>query len=764
MHTHLQAEPNPQSTQTLNNLSAMSNTLIEPILKNFYTIASESKNLNYYTSKDMVLPIPGTKQEVVLSWGFAASGNMFTPLPELTVNFRATTQQYTTDSESSTGKRICYALIQDKLNQSIKDNALTKILTQPELNPIILFGLKTMLLFKTTLSTQNSNSNVYANTATELMRLLFRLKLSHEYHDAKISTLLPGQLRQTIESLAPGSLDFIDELWTQMSSNEPMTHGTKSYSITCFVFRDKEFAENMAKKFELYKNNFFLSDATELISSKSHQVVDFSQFAKYTSQEDVKTSHNLGKNLVGFLSTINANHKDIPLAVKNTFEQLTKFPATKLVADDHGNQWLIHVNQTLGNIDSIKATLLSLTQALHNYMALKQEMLNRTDAAAVEYRKQCQAREHATEVLQNFFEQQDGARSLERLLKEIQAITQPIQTTINTLNKAHAQRDELFAATQKLEQKIQALRLDLDRYTILKKATPNQALNYQKTIDQTTAAIAATTEKIAQKKAQIKLLEDELVELENSPEVKQEQNTQTLAALQKLAQQQQAHDGKISQELEIALASLKKTTTQQSNIIDIEARLAKRSKIAKAFTAEAETMDAQLAQELKKLQTIEDRDQRTIQELLFDATRTGYTTYITHLRTEAQRILDENEKAATLNSRKKAFASGSVMRMTKEQETELQTLEENVGHILTSTQEEDFVATLKHQHADIRELFTDINTFEAFKSIKSNLIESLANIAKNSEFVQKHTTLCNEFMQIAVARHPILAPIAKAIV
>lgn len=727
-------------------------TTFNPIFKIFYAAIKNLKGLNYYTATGLVLPLPGTDQEVVFHWGFKGSGHILKPLPTINATVRSALTQRLQKNNPSTMKELGYAVLQNELLKYSKNTPALKWLTQANLNPLTLFGLKLILLVKTTVDSSQTRSSFQA----EFMRLLFRLSLTEDFKllDAQqpLSSFIPTELKNIINLQVPGCIEFIDDLWAQRATPK-VDEKAAYYSMSCFVFRDKEFAEKIHHKMSAYQGTEFTNYTTQLVNLNQHQVVDFENFTKFPKSQA----------LVGFLHTTHTNTQQLPASVSQAITTATTFPTIKLVSAENGEQWLCFATNTLGAVDTIKEIMLSLTQALRKYIAYKKELLTRKDTDALAYQQQQEQQEHAAEVVQNFIATEEGAASFDRLTQEITSITQPenIQTTV--VQKLTTLKNELTAKLQDLEKQKDALTTDLERWEILKNITKGKDnAKIQATIKNEQKKLAEITNSIEQTRDEITKLSTDL-----TPMSQIERDHKNLAMLLALVEQQQNQGLTPSDKLLSAIELLQnkiKNSTHSSQEIDIDLRLSRRTQVAQALTSEAATIEKQLQEKLAQFSQITDEDQRTIQELLFGQQQEGYTTYIQQLKAEAQRITEQNQKALELKRYKKALAIVDLAQTSQEQGKKIRDLEAQVGYLFTTQQEENFLENIRITHPEIKEFFVDLNSDqEGFVAIKDTLVNALSEVLKHSEHVQNNPILFQYGINMVKAFVPNLFPLLASL-
>lgn len=617
-------------------------TLIGQLIK-FPQITSlwgSFKNLDYYADNELILQLPGTNQEAALTWGFKGSGNLFTALPSITINRRMITKSSTNQdfSKLELCKQFAVAALQDKLNQNAEKlpTFVKLLLTEEELKPGMLFGLKFIMLLKTTAEKPQYRDKFYA----ELMCLLYRLNLSDKFHIDKISSLLPEELTM----LSPDLMNFVDELWIHLTSTTPLTVTPNEYS-------------------------------------------------------------------------------------------------TKL-----------------GTNETIKAILLTFTRTLHDYMALKKEMLKNNK----EYREQCEEQERKDNLIQDFITTDEGKESLLRLSQKITPISKAL-----SMRQAIDKKNKLTTILNAKIKEQSKITNDLDIWENLKGIKKgNELKKVHANIHKFTTQKTALALEIDQEKAALAQLDEEIAKIEQSPELQLEQDKKNLNQLLVRANNLRNQGQTIPEQLATTITALKSkieqaTTNTQPQTIDFAARLAKREKAAKIFIDEATIMEQQLSEKQKAIQNITDKEQQVIEELLFDAH--GYTTYINNLKQNAKRILDINDKANKLKASEKALAAGLVPK-TSDILQKIQALKEQVGNAFTGMQEEDFMAKLVRSHSNFDELYTNLSTNEAFKSIKENLNTALTNIYKNSEHIQKNKSVYQTMITNFIPEFfPMLTPFANSV-
>ncbi len=707
------------------------------------------KGLNYYTAKGITFEIPGTKQEVALDWGFKGSGNIFTPLPTIQTQIRQITSKKASPEKQQILQDLIYIAIQNKALHTIKDAPILQWVTQASKNPLALVGLKLALLIKTSLEdTSRSHNNMYA----EIMRLLFRLNLSVENglldKECPLSSMIPEDLKLAAEIQIPGCMEFINELWVQITSTAPIAQNTKYYTISCFAFHDKEFAEQVEQWVNKYKGQQLISCLTQLVNQNGRQVVSFENFTVFPEAQE----------LVGLVSTSRLDNANLPKCVQTAINSATQFPMAKLIAAENGEYWLCTASDKLEAIDTAKAIILSFARTLHDYIALKKELFTSQTPEGRAYRKQWEEDELKRETIQNFLETEEGMASFARLSQEINEIMQPVKSQ----KQIQIRKEECFQAIQSLEKQRDALTSEIELREILKKSCKGKELaTIQARLQVMKNQLEVIDGSITEKQKQLASLE-----IAATPAVAIEKDKETLARLEKQLAAKQNKGEVPSEKLVSAIQKLQEkinSAAAKPQVIDTDQRLEKRAQVAKAITKEAIILEKQLFGKNEKIQQIADENERTAEEFDFDSIKEGYTTYIQHLKKEALRIIDQNQKANDLKRYKKAAASVGIATLTKERQETIKALEEQVGQLLTTAKEENFIQSIQGTRSELNDFIADLQgNNEAFKNIKETLIETLANSLKNSEHIQNNITLYQHIINTFIpSLFPMLSPLTQ---
>jgi hypothetical protein len=744
------------SGEMLSNPVVIHDSMSNPLFRILYMAIKNIKSLNYYTARGVVIPLLGTNQEIFFNWGFKASGNLFMPLATVRASVRTNFAQSLLQEKRMAPKDIGYAILQNELFKYTKNTSLVKWLVQANLNPTMLFALKLALLIKTTVSgVRPAGSSIYI----EIMRLIFRLNLSEEFNildkQQPLSSIIPLDIKNAAESQIPGCMEFIDEVWGQLTLSMPQMHVTKYYTINGFVFRDKAFFEKLEKALVNYKGARFVNDVTQLINLRAHQVVNFNDFNTYSTS----------KELVGFLCAMHMENKHLPDAIKKNIAENTTLPLCNFLITNDNEQWLYNVSDKLDTIGTLKAVILTFTRALHDYIILKKEFLNGQDSCDSSYRKQWEASERTSEIIQAFLETDDGMRSFDRLSQEIAKLKEQNNGLAQRFLGKDKLKKELTQDLQRFEKQRDALFSDIERREILKNANTGEEL----------VRVQAATERIKKQYdeicALVKQTQDKLERLNSEMTSSEllEQDKKNLEALLALLIGQQDQGQTPSGQLLTTIAGLqnkiKVATSGQASKMDIENRLKNRLQYATVFTIEASIMEKQLNEKKAVIQAISSEEQRTIQELLFGQQQEGYIAYIQRLQEEAQKIITQNQQASDLKRYKKALNVVDITLMTKEQQQIIKDLEDSVGYLFTAAQEENFLETIGGTKRELREFIADLKTGpESFKKIKTTLIDSISNILNSSEHIQNNIILYQYLIGAFIPElFPMLSPIVDNI-
>ncbi len=713
--------PEPVYSATSDSLvqqSATGNVFTSPLFKALCDSLINAKSLNYYTTEHITLPIPGTNQMVVLNWGFKGSGNIFTPFPTITTQLLTTQNSNQLLQSENPSKLEALRDLGIALGvMALKDQA--DEYTKTVLTPVTLFGLKVVLLVKSTIENPQSRNDLPA----ELIRLLVRLSLSSDLQmlDAKkpLSSFISTDLKTAAESKIPGCIDFIDELWKQFTS--ATTPEVTSRTITCFTFRDKDFADKVLQKVNKYDGSALVDYVSTLINTpgNKHEVVDLPKFTQYSKSRE----------LVGHVHTTQIENSNLPVSVKLAVKSTSIVPMTTLVDAGNGEQWLCYVSNKLTPTDAIKALTLSFARTLHDYVALKKDLFTSQTPEAIAYRKQWQEEELKLESIRAFLASEEGKASFATISQAVTSVMQPEKAQLV------AAQDVKLSKENKLRD-IQALEMQRNKLTSM--------ISVNEKINQDCKKLRKQLEPIL---AEIKQMQAELADftIEVTPAEKQEQDKKDLAKLEERLRELQERGQEPSEKLLTAITTLRSNVKKvviepKQTSIDIEQRLAKREMVATIFTTEAANVEKQLTKKRDAIQQISDENQRTTQELLFGKTQEKYEQYIQCLRQEAQRIIATNKMAKKLKLYKKSLADGiKFADIGKEKQEEIQSFETQVGYLFTAAQDENFLQRINGPHLKFGELLIiSPADQEMFNNMEAKFMQTLGGILKNAEGLEEN--------------------------
>src|SRR3990172_3758978 len=169
--------------------------------------------LDYFSAKDAVITIPTLNQELVINWGFAGSGDLFTALP-MAKSLLRSTKIAQHGNEPFNIADLGALLAQDAITNKTKNLEMLSWLIDAE------FGAFKVLCFKLfLLANDYRQDKIDAQTINnELLRLLVRLSLSSSDNVEDASKPLSQRLPRFIKELIqPEVLSLLDTTWSMIN-------------------------------------------------------------------------------------------------------------------------------------------------------------------------------------------------------------------------------------------------------------------------------------------------------------------------------------------------------------------------------------------------------------------------------------------------------------------------------------------------------------------------------------------------------------------
>ena len=411
----------PETPQALQNfdlkaLTAFGKKLVDSI-----------SGLNYYTSREVVIPVPHINQEIVINWGFSGSEDIFSPLPHIPVQLRPMINEPGTAATGFSIQDLGAALAQDALATQLKQIPFLTWITQTQLTPLKLFYLKLFLLVQTYHHRQVINPLFLGS---EIARLLIKLSLAEmPGTDARpLSQQMPSSIRNTINQMMPNVLELIDTIWRGLTDKmltlkQAQISKLKPRAVYAVSMHSEEDAENYLKSLQKQQ--------------KSQDFITSNGITRFTSMGLTQAS------------------SQIPQELNEAAQKLTTFPQfIKVSAQNH--HWVALVTDQLDISDSMHIITLTMARTIAEYATLHTDYLKNNPEAARKHHEQCAADTKRQLKLQAFLQSKIGKESLARIEQGLNQIEQEINGTANQqvikkleaeLQAHNARKQELLTAS-----------------------------------------------------------------------------------------------------------------------------------------------------------------------------------------------------------------------------------------------------------------------------------------------------------------------------
>lgn len=407
----------PGTPQSLQNFDLRALTVIGKKL------VDSISGLNYYTSREMVIPVPHINQEIVINWGFNGSEDIFSPLPHIPVQLRPMISEPGATAGSFSIQDLGSALAQDALATQLKQIPFLTWITQTQLTPLKLFYLKLFLLVQTYHHRQVINPLFLGS---EIVRLLIKLSLAEmPGTDARpLSQQMPSSIRNAINQMMPHVIELIDTLWRGLTDR---TLTLKQAHISTLNPR-----------------------AVYAISMQSEEDADnyLKSLQKQQKPQDFVTSNGITRFTSMGLTQASLQ---IPQELNDAAQKITTFPQF-IKASAQNRHWVALVTDQLDISDSTRIVALTMARTIAEYATLHTAYLKNNPEAARKHHEQCAADTKRQLKLQAFLQSNIGKESLARIEQELNQIEQEIKGAANQqiIKKLEAQLQAYDAHKQEL--------------------------------------------------------------------------------------------------------------------------------------------------------------------------------------------------------------------------------------------------------------------------------------------------------------------------
>ncbi|MFH1254187.1 MAG: hypothetical protein V1646_02015 [bacterium] len=680
----------------------------------FYSSLRTVKNLNYYTNEKVVFVIAG--QEVSFDIQ-AGHGNIFTPLKSVAAQINpvrfGVTNTESSDKASLSG--FARVVIENELYKNAKDVEILKWLIDFKLNTVQLFTFKILILLNTARA-----DGEWSRVIEEFFCLLFRLSQVDDIEfidkNKRLSTYLPESLKTVLKDNKFGLIEFIDDLWTVLINNPDYNKTSKNpVQIKNFIFRDEVMAKSVFEQFKNYtgtnnpaqdpsQNATALSlqdQINSFIKPNGYGIVDINDFVKFRA--DISIPNNkFAQTMVGYEEFSLSNNSDKPVDLVNQINaSQAKLPKLILAHDQRYNEYSVaYVTEDMSLINTLKEVLITLCSSFKEYLQVKKAIFVKTDEASSKYKAEFTRKEKCRIELEKFVRSPEGNQIFNQIKGEI-------ETIVSGAEESAVEK----SAEQKRQEQITSLKAELAKLENQKNEKTEQLAKWEKFLTlQNASDVKAKIESLKSDKSKIDIqilaiqkdltnhVSENFREANKRDSASVEKDEQNLAQLYKILEDKQKVGGVPSDKLLSTIKTLEdriaQATAQPIVQKSINGKLVVRGAVANLLDSKADELNTQIDSKLNELDLIEDIEDKAIQELLLDETVSLQKIFAKQLKATAIQIRQDNDNSKMLEAYRKAFSSVSTDKISKDKLDQITELELEVGHIIDSEKQEDFVAKI----------------------------------------------------------------------
>ncbi len=733
------------------------------ILKDFMHSFSD---LDYATSKELIIALPGTGHELSYNWGFVGSGDLFSPLPIIKGQIRPV-QSFIAPADSTTplidlGKVVA----QNELIKKSKQLPLVKWLSESELSPIKLLVIKTILLIK-------SNTTLGVNALKgELFRLLFRLSLVDDVVlfdlSKPLTSLIPESIKLALDEMSPEIEATINEVWAHVADSKNLLQGMSKdasgkfsglESVTAYIFNDQQLAQNC------FGNN---QEAIEkLIQQSDCSLLAYDDFARFSKVKAPSFQLNPARKLVGHktygLVNLESSSSGLPAAVLARLKQEASSPEEKylmsfIITDVDGQTWIVCKGGKLDVLETTKVFTATLIATFKDYVKARKSIMTSSSAQAVAYRKSLQDKEIERSKIMTFLQTEHGKACVKRLEKALASLdAQQDNFVQNSFESLKLQQEKTMRLlTTEYEKKM----ADLARLQASAARTKGEAGRIaQMAVAQAQKACEQAQQALLDYQKPAEVVHSDGYEQQDQLDNNEQKRAEYFAhmnALRDMLRKNQTLSVQEQQEVQACIleleSKLKDLHPAQSTkpSVTLEQLISKREKACALYAHEASVLRQELAQHQVGIMKIADTTIRMAAKLEFSSMQKGYEAYITSLEQQVARITQENEKLCQLDVYKKALSHNSDALGMQELE-EMQKLEYEVGYLM-QTGGTNWLRHLLHASSDIIDALDDLGqgSLSEFKLVKENFFTMLSWIVTHSDHVSENLHLYRYFVSLVL--------------
>jgi len=689
-------------------------------------VFARAKKLNYFTSKGLVIPVKALNQDIIFNWQEAGSGDLFTPFKSIESEIKVYQNDYDSYADF---KNMGVAIAQDELVRLLSQGDLLDNVKQA-LSPFGIFSLKVMLLIKTI----TEHPDYKERFVSELLRLLIKLSITEDVPFDKVTQLfenitLPESLTHFVNAQIPGGFQFFKDIWTQIHvPGEELSPGLLG-RISCFVFKDEQFASLVYKHIEKIEHLDYESwnrYITGLIDLNKHKVIPFELFEKEEKA-----------GFVGQFTTTTLS-SSLPAPLFTHIKNQSNASHRTLVQLDNGLHAIYRIHNDLSIPDSLKVLISVLFRTVKQYIQVRQDLL--MGKSKVLRKSQDAYKSLIKErVLINSFTELSCGRNLNQLMNK-------------DLSDLDQQCAELHDAHNKgVETLYEALNLYIDMLDEHVDGVNKTIKQHKKELYAKTSYIpfiaplwnifprecdAQDKETLEQK---ISLLQNQKKQLENQRDllIDQLDNYEKLQKYEKQheylqAQKEKCKDlsGEVSQALEARINTLEQEIeaikTENTFLIVSLQKEFYYHRLASIYNLYAQKIETQCKQRKAKIDRIYNKDKRMAKELTFERKKQILQSMKKQLVKKSEKIKSDLEKLQKFIALKDAQLRNDSFSESEE----LRDLENSIGYMLSSTVINKMVSNTFNALPELAYMVEDFsnNEIKPFKNIKKDFQMTLANV------------------------------------
>ncbi len=695
----------------------------------FERIIKDVKHLDFDLTSKFSIQVPGIDQEIVYDWGFAGSGDLFSPLVSIKPELR--TASGSKNGQDNFMLELGKAVAQDHAQQIGQNIPVLDKLLKMELTPKILFSLKTVLLLK------KIGSIGIEKIQADLLRLFIRLSQSEEFkllgENTTLSSYLPSWVISSIDKASPSLMIFANEIFDVFAgggSINEIDKNNKIVSVSGFTFNDKAKANAVFENIKNIKNINFVSEMSKAIERVELQQESYEVFETFKNMENSK--------LVGFKDFGSVQNSNLLENLKKEALRVSTFPSV-IKIEDGDESWILYVTDKFGATQTLRLLISSLMQTFNDYKSARSNYFKENATQDVKLRKLLDEQQRKIAKIDKFLQTRGGKDSKQRVEEALKNINEEfavnrevsgLQAELNELGKKEKECENLISESSMLnnqgEQEIKK---------ILKLVAEKEKIQEQKNF------LISKIEK-AKKQSDAKPQKDELQKV-----------LADIKELEELEVQMKFEDQDVK-ELQDAISELKEKGEQlkgrDDSGLSLQDRLQKREKIAQAYSKEVEILHHELRQIWNQVEIILDPSKKRIENFKFVIARNQYELRMHSLEQEAQKIRDENKKVSELISLR------NIQDLNSEEQQRVRALEAEVGYIVTGKQCVSSVMTYLQKNKEMNEFMRLVNSeISEYQGIKEVLIKRLEFLAANSDYIRNNRAALNLLIKKIFPEFPI---------